>query len=412
MARVASDGHLPDQEEADHNGTTAKPDAAREEANGYQQNTADTEEREKKKKEPGKFKAKWNKLGLDVPTLLMMGKAALPPTIALAMYEADAVAQFYSTLGYLVAIISILGFCIMPRAKFIQTMIMNVISTCVGSAFAMLMVWSAVKAREHTTIPGAPPSRYNSSQSAVLGVWLFFQIYIVNTLKAKFPQLAFPAIIYSIQVNVAATSGFLFTTPAQCENFIRRLLISFLTGFGIATGVSLFIIPVTCRKVVVKEMTGYLGLLKAAIAAHKSYIHTLEGSNMFGQTYIPEVESGDDADKQKPKVKPEVAAVKKTIGAIQELHGKLTADLAFAKREIAYGKLTPDDLEAMFKLLRSIMLPILGLGSVIDLFERATEINHWDGENLTEHDQELRQKGINEWNELFSFVHEPFDAVM
>lgn len=412
MARVASDGHLPDGDEADANGTTANPNTAREEANGYQQNTAGTEEREKKKKEPGRFKTKWDKLGLDVPTLLMMGKAALPPTIALAMYEADAVAQFYSTLGYLVAIISILGFCIMPRAKFIQTMTMNVISTCVGSAFAMLMVWSAVKAREHTTVPGAPPSRYNSSQSAVLGVWLFFQIYIVNTLKAKFPQLAFPAIIYSIQVNVAATSGFLFTTPAQCENFIRRLLISFLTGFGIATGVSLFIIPITCRKVVVKEMTGYLGLLKAAIAAHKGYIHTLEGSNMFGQTYIPEVEDGDDADKQKPKVKPEVAAVKKTIGAIQELHGKLTADLAFAKREIAYGKLTPDDLEAMFKLLRSIMLPILGLGSVIDLFERATEINHWDGENMTEHDQELRQKGISEWNELFSFVHEPFDAVM
>ncbi|KAJ4990876.1 hypothetical protein SVAN01_03665 [Stagonosporopsis vannaccii] len=411
MARVASDGHLPDGEETGIDGTTTRQEAYR-----CQQNTTlgdDTKEQEKKKKEPGKLKKMWDKLGLDVPTLLMMGKAALPPTIALAMYEADNVARTYSTLGYLVAIISILGFCIMPRAKFIQTMTMNVVSTCIGSAIAMLMVWSAVKAREHTTVPGAPPSRYNSSQSAVLGVWLFFQIYIVNTLKAKFPQLAFPAIIYSIQVNVAATSGFLFTTPAQCENFIRRLLISFLTGFGLATGVSLFIFPVTCRKVVVKEMTGYLGLLKAAVAAHKGYIHTLEGSNMFGQTYIPEAEGGGDEDKQrKSKVKPEVAAVKKTIGAIQELHGKLTADLAFAKREVAYGKLTPDDLEAMFKHLRSIMLPVLGLGSVMDLFERAAEINHWDGDTMTEHDQELRQKGISEWNELFSFVHEPFDGVM
>lgn len=215
MARPAHDGHLPDEEETDASGTV-KPDAAREEANRYQQNTTlgdDTKEEEKKKKEPGKLKKTWDKLGLDAPTLMMMGKAALPPTIALAMYQADKVAATFTTLGYLTAIISILGFCIMPRAKFVQTMTMNVLATCVGSALAMLMVWSAVKAREHTTVPGAPPSRYNSSQSAVLGIWLFFQIYIVNTLKAKFPQLAFPAIIYSIQVNVAATSGFLFTTP-------------------------------------------------------------------------------------------------------------------------------------------------------------------------------------------------------
>jgi hypothetical protein len=250
----------------------------------------------------------------------------------------------YGTLGHLVAIVSILGFCIMPRAMFIQTMIMNVIATCIGSALAMLMVWSALKAREHTTAPGAPPSRYNSSQSAVLGVWLFFLIYIVNTLKAKFPQFSFPVIIFSIQANVAATSGFQFTTTAQCESYERRLLTAFLTEFALATGVSLFIVPVTCRQVVAKEMTGYLGLLKAAIAAHNDYIHSLEESDMFRSTYVPEAEGGEDADtEKKPKARPEVAAVKKTIAGLQELHGKLTADLAFAKREVAYGKLTPDD---------------------------------------------------------------------
>jgi hypothetical protein len=144
-----------------------------EDANRYQQSAItgdDTKEEETKKKEPGRLKKIWDKLGLDAGTLMMMGKAAMPPTIALAMYQADKVATMYGTLGYLVAIVSILGFCIMPRAKFIQTMIMNVIATCIGSALAMLMVWSALKAREHTTAPGAPPSRYNSSQSVVLGV--------------------------------------------------------------------------------------------------------------------------------------------------------------------------------------------------------------------------------------------------
>lgn len=218
--------------------------------NGYQQDASLTEDAKgdkKKEKKPNFISKTWAKLELDTGTLLMMAKAACPPTIALAMLQSDAVAQEFSTLGYLVAIISILGFCIMPRAKFIQTMTMNVISTCIGSGFAMLMLWTGVKAREHTTTPGAPPQRYNSSQSAVLGVWLFFQIYAINAIKAKLPQLAFPTIIYAIQVNVAATSGFLFQTTPQCQAFVVQLLKAFLTGFGIATGVSLFIVPVSAR---------------------------------------------------------------------------------------------------------------------------------------------------------------------
>jgi hypothetical protein len=377
--------------------------------NGYRQDTSLTEEAkdgDKKEKKPDFIKKIWTKLGLDVGTLLMMGKAALPPTIALAMYQADAVAQTFTTLGYLVAIISILGFCIMPRAKFIQTMTMNILGTCIGSAVAMLMVWSGVKARQHTTPPGAPPSQYNSSQSVVLGVWLFFQIYAINSVKAKFPQLAFPTIIYAIQVNVAATNGFLFQTVPQCEAFISRLLEAFLTGFALATGVSLFILPVTSRKVVMKEATGYITLLRGTLGAHKAYIHSLEGGDMFAQTYTPETEEDKDA---KAKAKPEVATIKKMTGALQELHGKLTADLPFAKREVAYGKLTPDDLEGMFKNLRSLLLPILGLGSVMDLFERAAEVNHWAGEE--EENEEERRKAVGEWNEMFQYVREPFDNI-
>jgi hypothetical protein len=406
MAQEEANGRAPIKEEPDVSGS----------GNGdrYEQNTTHSEEakeKAKKQKKPGKIKKAWDGLGLDVGTVMMMGKAALPPTIAIAMFQADAVAKTFSTLGYLIAIISILGFCIMPRAKLIQTMTMNIIGTCIGSAMALLMIWSAVKAREHTTVPGAPPQRYNSSQSVVLGVWLFFQIYIVNALKAKFPQLAFPAIVYSIQVNVAATSGFLFTTPAQCESFIRRLLLAFLTGFGLATGVGLFILPITCRTVVVKEMTGYIALLKGAIGAHKAYIHSLEGSDVFGQTYIPAIGDDGNGKPKKPKAKPEIVAVKKMTAALQELHGKLNTDLPFAKREIAYGKLTPDDFESMFKHLRSILMPVIGLGSVMDLFERAAEVNHWDGEG-SEEDEELRKIAAGEWNELFQYVHEPFDKIM
>jgi hypothetical protein len=411
MASTATDRDKLNREEADVNGKE-NPSQEQGQPNGYQQDASLTEENNTKEKKPGFIKRTWTKLGLDVPTVMMMCKAALPPTIALSMYQATAVAKVYTTLGYLTAIISILGFCIMPRAKFIQTMTMNVLGTCIGSAIAMLMVWSGVKAREHTTTPGAPPEPYNSSQSAVLGVWLFFQIYAINTVKAKYPQLAFPTIIYAIQVNVAATNGFLFRTTAQCEAFIARLLEAFLTGFALATGVSLFIIPVTSRKVVMKEVTGYIGLLRGALGAHKTYIHSLEDSDMFGKTYVPEPKDKDDKAKDtKPKLKPEVEGIKKMIGAIQELHGKLVADLPFAKREIAYGKLTPDDLETIFKQLRSIMMPVLGLSSVMDLFERGAELNHWGEEDEEPEHEEQRKKAVSEWNDMFKYLHGPFSDI-
>jgi hypothetical protein len=52
---------------------------------------------------------------------------------AIAFYQADSVAEIYSTLGYLVAIISVIAVPIMPRAKFFQTLILNVFGICIGS---------------------------------------------------------------------------------------------------------------------------------------------------------------------------------------------------------------------------------------------------------------------------------------
>jgi hypothetical protein len=52
---------------------------------------------------------------------------------AIAFYQADSVAATYTTLGYLVPIISVLSMPIMPRAKFVQTLILNLIGICIGS---------------------------------------------------------------------------------------------------------------------------------------------------------------------------------------------------------------------------------------------------------------------------------------
>jgi len=51
----------------------------------------------------------------------------------IAFYQADAVAKTYAALGYLVPILTVLCVTIMPRAKFIQTIVLNTISVCIGS---------------------------------------------------------------------------------------------------------------------------------------------------------------------------------------------------------------------------------------------------------------------------------------
>lgn len=81
-----------------------------------------TQQPHQQAKKPSKIKELWQKAGLDVTTVMMMFKGSLPPTIAIAMYQSSGVGQVYSTLGYLVAITSVLGMCIMPRGMFLQNM--------------------------------------------------------------------------------------------------------------------------------------------------------------------------------------------------------------------------------------------------------------------------------------------------
>ncbi|KAF2138664.1 uncharacterized protein K452DRAFT_233796 [Aplosporella prunicola CBS 121167] len=377
------------------------------------------------KSEKKGFKAKvkkfWAKYGpdLDRSTLILMGKGALPPTICLSIYQNTAVADVYTTLGYLMGIVSILGFAIMPRGKFLQTMILNVISTCFATSLNLLMFYCAVKAREHTEktpssavgspSPGAQTYTYNSSASAVSGIFLFFQVYFVNTIRAKYqPTLQFPCIIYTIFVVVASIYSPRFATMAAGISFAKRLLETFLTGFAVATGVSLFVYPMTSRKVVFMQMTGYMGALRGALKAHSAYYESLEMKDMFYR-----VSTGISGDKDR---QPEAQNVKKAVAAIQALQGRLQGDLPFAKREIALGYLGPDDIQEMSRLLREIMLPMVGLSSVVDIFERLAEMNGWVQDPDDEEDEEElefdRKRIVEDWNDIMQTVHEPFQSII
>lgn len=340
-----------------------------------------------------------------------------------------------TTLGYLVGVISILSLVVLPRGKFIQNMVLNVLCAAVGSAMAMLIAWSGVQARLHSSnleemaqyIAENGRAPYNSSQSAVCGVWLFFNIWIANVVRSKYPAFNLPMIIYSIFVNIASTFGVAFPTVARAEAFIRELLIAIFMGLGIGTGCSLFIFPISTRQIVVKQMTGVLGLFKKSIALEKEYLQGLEKDDMFSievtETCAGHPETRDEKKDKAVKMTREqktAMALRGTITASRELMGKIYGDIKFAKRDVAYGYLSAKDFGQLFSLIRSIMIPMTGIGVIMDIFQRVGRDRGWDGSGPGSDDLGLagfdgaaqaKEESLKIWNDIMKQLHEPFEIL-
>ena len=167
----------------------------------------------------------------------------------------------------------------------------------------------------------------------------------MNVLRAKYSSLDVPVILYSILTSIAATYSPLMTSNAAFESIIKKLLTAMLTAFALATVTSLFFIPVSSRQVTFGQMKGLIGLMRGAVKQEKIYLQSLERDDMFAVpsdvcavSVSSETKSNQPINKANPHPNgtAEAEAVRKTIMAIRELHGKMQSDLPFAKRDIAY----------------------------------------------------------------------------
>ncbi|EFW99806.1 hypothetical protein CMQ_124 [Grosmannia clavigera kw1407] len=348
---------------------------------------------------------------------------SLAPVIGIAMYQSDRISNLYPTLGYLIPIISVLGMPILPRGKSIQTLMLNVLAICVGSALALLMMYSGVEARRRTagTLTAAQLAQmkatgrplYNASQSAVMAVWLFVATWAVNVLRAKNPAFNLPVIVFSILINVTASFGPLMTTMVQAEAFIKQILTAMLFAQALSAGVSLFVFPMSSRKILMGQMRGKIGLLRKAVSLQGEYLRGLEREDMYAlatvETAVGELGPSPTRDEKNGKEAPPrltreakaAQSLRATIGAIYDLSGKMQAELRFAKRDAAFGKLTAHDLGEMVHLLRNITVPVTGMSTIMDIFRRTAEHRGW--KEAAEKEQERRV-----WNEIMQQLHEPF----
>lgn len=107
--------------------------------------------------------------------------------------------------------------------------------------------------------------------------------------------------------------------------------------------------------------------IRGTIKAQTAYLQSLETTNMFSEDEGEIVgktngspSSTDVPEDKRPKHSetPEAKALKASIVGLTALHGKLHGDMPFGKREIAWGKLSPDDIDEIFRSFRAILVPL------------------------------------------------------
>jgi len=345
-------------------------------------------------------------------------RGSLPPAIAIAIYQSHTVASYFLTFGYFIAIASFFAMPALPRGKFIVHIFICCVMVCVAAAISLLAIWSAIRARWNTS-PNSSISEYNSSQNAVLAIWLIANTWFINILRAKIPILYLPSIPYTIVYSVSCTFSQRYTTLSEAEHLVRELLVSMLSGFGISAAVSLLVIPITSRKVASSRQNRLIGLIQEAMGAQKAYLssidHTEKSQDQATTAHCKAIASKSfDTD-----------SLKQNSDAILQFTGELRTETAFAQWDIDIGKLNGEDYERVFELLRAIVIPMYahplnfsfqsnffsaGMSTVMNLFQIMSDGRHWvDDADIDGVESQEIQHTI--WISILRLLREAFDIV-
>ncbi|KAJ5979646.1 hypothetical protein N7481_006944 [Penicillium waksmanii] len=321
----------------------------------------------------------WEYLDLDSHSVLMMLKGALAPTITIAIYQSTAISNITTTIGYLSALISVLSQGLMPRAKFMKIMFFDLLSTCVSASICCLAVFCAVKARQHNTPHNASEAvrnGFSSDACAVSAIWLIFMIWAANSLRALKPmELQDPMVAFSIFASVTITRAGMFTSLSEGLEFISRLLKGFMIGFAIAAGVSLLILPITSRGNVFQDMKRYVAAVEGVLDAQIAFDEGGATGGIFGRGFLRRARTAmgrdgeEDESESDTDLQSRIKDLQVSMAKLNAMHNTLHADLFYSKDEIAWGKLSADDLSGIASLFRSLLLPLAGMSMVPEILE-------------------------------------------
>ena len=336
-------------------------------------------------------------------------------TITLAMNQSTIVAKRYTTVGYIISMIAFFSMAMLPRAKYLEALAYNILAACLAAALSLLAIWCGIKAREHTTPPQSTAA-YNSSQAAVCAIWFFFSQWAAGTVRAKIPLLQNNVFLFSLLTMIAMTYAPRFHTMEQGTALVVELLEVFFIAFGVATGVSLLIFPMSMRTILFKKQTAYFGALRGCVKKQAAYFRALETQELLSiQSTRREIADKDDESPQTGPTSPfpERDALYAGLNSIIMLHTEVYNDTVYAKRELAYGKLNADDLQQLLKAFRAILTPMVGIRTIIEVFDRIAPGTSASGQNLEVVEVSTHQKSELRllWSKVMLAMHDPFTEI-
>jgi hypothetical protein len=207
---------------------------------------------------------------------------------------------------------------------------------------------------------------------------------------------------------VGFTYGPIQATVATSQRIVKELLYAFLTGQAISTGVSLFVIPVSSRKVFFAEATGYLQTCRKVLRAQVGFVSVLEHSSLCSPLAVHEAEkAGEDISEGR-------ALFKQKAGALKAM--KLREDVTFAKREIAVGHFRETDIHEFYELIVHITYPISGLSGIAEIAELMQECYPVDAVTASSSANSPSQAALDveqqDWWDLIRSLTISFDGVI
>ena len=196
-----------------------------------------------------------------------------------------------------------------------------------------------------------------------------------------------------------------------------------MTGFALATACNLLLFPISSRTIIFRDAAAYIHALQASLKAQSVYIQKLELEDVMRldlrQYDIEKKEDtmpSQDCQRKPSRTSREANALKDGIKALSAVHGKMYGDLAFAKREIALGCLNADDIDEMFKLLRSVMVPLIGMSTIVNAFTSLNEqLGQTRGEDDSKETEAPSSGKKNEQEERIDYLQSlqaPFEALV
>ena len=171
------------------------------------------------------------------------------------------------------------------------------------------------------------------------------------------------------------------TSMSAIVHYDLVVLEAFFIGHALSTSVNLLVFPKSSRKVAFNDVRGYLNGIKKVLDQEERYVSSFENSILLHPTFSPS--RGSDGEISATIDTPERAqsALKKAMQELTSTSTRLRGDLKLAKRDIAWGSITPSDLSALTMLLREILLGLRGMTALAPLFERLCDWRGWEHKN-------------------------------